>query len=237
MPDISIIIPTYNEEKILQNNLFKIYNLLSQKYPRRCAFILVDSNSTDTTPTICKEFVKTHKDSSYVNLAGEGKGGKIKYIAQQCTTPYAGWIDSDLPLKIEEYCRMMRTVISGNAYMAISSRYTRGAKIERHFTRLIFSKAYHALVRVLFFINVGDTTSGAKFWNREITQKIWPLVRGEKWFFDTELVYYCIKKGYPIVEVPVTFNDRKDSRFDLISESYKMGIELFQFRIRTLFSL
>lgn len=236
MRDISIIIPTYNEERILNQNLYEIYNSISKRFPGRCRFTIVDSNSTDKTPKISKDFVRIHKNISYANVNCKGKGGKISHFAVRCKTPYAGWIDSDIPLRIDEYCRMMDKVISHKADIAISSRYAKGAKIKRRLARLIFSRAYHTIVKLLFLINVSDTTSGAKFWNIKVAKNVWPMVKGERWFFDTELVYYCIKNGYRIVEIPVTFKDRNDSRFSVFKESYIVGLELLNFRIRTLFS-
>lgn len=235
MRDISVIIPCYNEERILPENLREVYNGISKRFPNRCRFIILDSNSTDRTREISVEFAKKNSNVSYVNINCGGKGEKIRSEAVKCRTHYAGWIDSDVPLKIEEYCRLMREVISGNADIAISSRYAKGAKIKRRMSRLFPSRFYHSLVRLMFLINSTDTTSGAKFWNRKVSKNVWPLVKGKKWFFDTELVYYCIKKGYKVAEIPVTFKDRDDSRFSIIREAYKVGHELIKFRLRTLF--
>lgn len=234
MRDITIIIPTYNEEKILGKNFLKIYFGISKKFPGRCKFILLDSNSTDKTPIISRKFAKKFKNVEFKNVNFEGKGGKISHIAVIITTPYAGWIDSDIPLKMEEYYKIMESVIFNNADLATSSRYAKGAKIKRHPTRLIMSKIYHNIVRLLFWIHSTDTSSGAKFWNKKITKHVWPLVKGQKWFFDTELVYYSIKKGYKFIEIPVTFNDRNDSRFNVFREGLKVGVEVLNFRIRTL---
>lgn len=235
MRDITIIIPVYNEERILRKNLPEIYNGISKKFPDRCRFVIVDSNSTDKTPVISKEFARKHKDVSYINVDCDGKGGKIIYTALRSNTPYSGWIDSDIPLKMEEYYMLMDNVIYKNADIAIASRYAKGAKIKRHFMRLLLSKLYHNLVRMLFLINATDSSCGAKFWNRKITKNVWPSVKGQKWFFDTELVYYSVKKGYNLVEVPVTFMDRNDSRFNVLKEGFKVGLEVLNFRLRTLF--
>lgn len=234
MRDISIIIPCYNEERILHKNLKEIYFGISKSFPNRCRFIILDSNSTDSTRQISKEFAEKNAYASYVNIDCDGKGEKIKRMALRCKTPYAGWIDSDVPLRIGEYCRLMREVINKNADIAISSRYAKGAKIKRHISRLLLSRAYHNLVRLMFLIKSTDTTSGAKFWNRKISRNVWPLVKGKKWFFDTELVYYSIKRGYKVAEIPVTFKDRNDSRFSIIKEAYKVGHEMLNFRLRTL---
>lgn len=234
MRDIAIIIPAYNEEKILLKNLHTIYNGISKKFPNRCKFIIIDSNSTDNTAGISKKFSRNHEDVSYINLDCVGKGCKIINAALKCNTPYAGWIDSDIPLKMEEYYKMMDSVIVNNADLAISSRYAKGAKIKRRITRLIGSRLFHALVKALFNIKITDTTCGAKFWNIKTTKNIWPLVKGQKWFFDTELIYYCIKKDYKVIEVPITFTDRKNSRFSILKDSHKVGYDLLKFKIRTL---
>jgi len=236
MLDISIIVPAYNEEKILHKNFSVIYDGISKKFPHRCKFIIVDSNSTDKTAFIAKKLAKKYRNTSYVNVNCNGKGGKISYVVGKCKTPYIGWIDSDLPLEVNEYCKLINEVISNSVDIAIASRYIKGSKTQRKLLRLVLSRVYHYLVRSLFLISVYDSHMGAKFWNPKITKGIWPLVKGKNWFFDTELVYHTIKKGYKLVEVPVTFRDRNDSRFNLIKDSLRIGYEMLKFRIKTLIS-
>lgn len=235
MRDISIIIPTYNEEKILSKNLRAIYRGISKRFPNRCKFIIIDSNSTDKTASISKKFSRNYEGVSYINLDCVGKGCKIINVALKCNTSYAGWIDSDIPLKMEEYYKIMNRVIVNNADLAISSRYAKGAKIKRRITRLIGSMIFHTLVKMLFMMGVTDTTCGAKFWNAKVAKNVWPKVKGQKWFFDTELVYYCIKRGYKVVEVPITYKDRRDSRLSILKDSHKLFHDLVKFKIRTLF--
>jgi cellulose synthase/poly-beta-1,6-N-acetylglucosamine synthase-like glycosyltransferase len=54
LPTVSLIIPTYNEEKAIEN---KIKNVVELEYPEgKIEFLIVDSNSIDATRDIIKKF-------------------------------------------------------------------------------------------------------------------------------------------------------------------------------------
>ncbi len=75
-PFVSIIIPTYNEAKVITQKLNNIY---MQDYPRdRFEVIIVDSGSTDGTIELVREWVKGHGDVN-VRVIEEGvrRGGKM----------------------------------------------------------------------------------------------------------------------------------------------------------------
>ena len=66
---VSIIIPTYNEAKVI---IQKLNNIYSQDYPRnRFEVIIVDSGSTDETVELIHEWVKNHRDVN-VKVIEEG---------------------------------------------------------------------------------------------------------------------------------------------------------------------
>ena len=71
---VSIIIPTYNEARVI---IQKLNNIYSQDYPRnRFEVIIVDSGSTDETIELIHEWVKNHKDVNVQVIRESARMGK-----------------------------------------------------------------------------------------------------------------------------------------------------------------
>ncbi|HJH25456.1 MAG TPA: hypothetical protein C5S37_01510 [Methanophagales archaeon] len=81
-PSVSIIVPTYNEEKVIEN---KMKNLFDLHYPKdKYELIIVDSGSTDKTTHIVDDTIKKHNPSKpTIRLAKEnerkGKAAAINF--------------------------------------------------------------------------------------------------------------------------------------------------------------
>ncbi|MEM1510004.1 MAG: glycosyltransferase [Thermofilaceae archaeon] len=58
-PKVTVIIPTYNESKLIKEKLNNIYE---QDYPKELIeIVVIDSASTDGTPKLVKEWASRHK--------------------------------------------------------------------------------------------------------------------------------------------------------------------------------
>jgi len=73
-PKISIIVPTYNEAKVIE---YKLKNLAKLKYPQdRLEMVFVDSNSQDSTVNHLLKFAKKNKDLRVTILVEKKRRGK-----------------------------------------------------------------------------------------------------------------------------------------------------------------
>lgn len=75
-PEVTIIIPTFNEERVIEERL---KNLLAQDYPHdKLQFLVVDSGSTDKTGEIVNRF-KSYGVELLTENERKGKGAAIRY--------------------------------------------------------------------------------------------------------------------------------------------------------------
>ncbi len=72
-PRITIILPTYNEEKLIEERLENIY---SQTYPKELVEIIVVDSSEDKTPEIVEKWYLTHKDIKLKLIRENERRGK-----------------------------------------------------------------------------------------------------------------------------------------------------------------
>jgi hypothetical protein len=77
------------------------------------------------------------------------------------------------------------------------------------------SRVYSTMVRCLFGIGFSDAQCGFKAMRREAADRLLPMVRDDGWFFDTELLVLAEREGWRILDVPVPWIERKETRVEL----------------------
>jgi len=94
--------------------------------------------------------------------------------------------------------------------LAIGSRYVRGGHIvgwPAH--RLLLSSGANVYCRTLLGLRVRDCTSGFRCYTRALLESIrLDEVVSQGYSFQIEMVHRTVRLGYPVVEVPIQFEDR-----------------------------
>ncbi len=98
----------------------------------------------------------------------------------------------------------------GSGGLAIGSRYMRGGEIVGWpFQRLLLSQAANVYCRVLLRLRVRDCTSGFRCYTRDLLSSIkLDDIVSQGYSFQIEMVHRTVRLGYPVVEVPIRFEDR-----------------------------
>ena len=96
------------------------------------------------------------------------------------------------------------------ADVAIGSRYCKGGRVSNWpLGRIMMSYFASVYVRMVLWMNIKDTTAGFKCYSAEVLKNIaLDDVRFIGYAFQIEMKYRAWKKGYKLVEVPITFVDR-----------------------------
>ena len=92
--------------------------------------------------------------------------------------------------------------------MVIGSRFIKESSAKRTLARKITSKVFSLLTRLMFGLKIKDYPCGFKGANKNVINKILPLVENNAFFFDTELVIRSAAGGMKIKEIPVIWQDR-----------------------------
>lgn len=98
----------------------------------------------------------------------------------------------------------------GSGGLAIGSRYMQGGRIEgwpAH--RLLLSHAANIYTRTLLRLRVRDCTSGFRCYTRDLLSAIkLDEILSQGYSFQIEMVHRTVRLGFPVVEVPIHFEDR-----------------------------
>lgn len=98
----------------------------------------------------------------------------------------------------------------GSGGLAIGSRYMHGGEIEGWpLHRLMLSRAANIYTRTLLRLRVRDVTSGFRCYTRELLSSIkLDEIVSQGYSFQIEMVQRTVRLGFPVVEVPIHFEDR-----------------------------
>ena len=235
-PFLTIIIPAYNEEKRLPPTLVRIADFLRHQ-PYQAEVLVVENGSTDATTAVVERFIADHalRDESFeIRLlhSAKGKGNAVKHGVMAGRGDYLLITDTDLSVPIEETPRFLppQLELSRNG-IAIASREVKGSvRHNEPAYRHLMGRVFNWLVRRLAVPGIHDTQCGFKCFGREAAQLVFPLQRIDGWGFDVELLYIAQRHGLPIVEVPINWYYRDDSRVRPILDTVTMVAELMQIR-------
>jgi dolichyl-phosphate beta-glucosyltransferase len=92
-------------------------------------------------------------------------------------------------------------------------------------------RVFNFIVRTLAVHGFQDTQCGFKCFRREVALDLLPCQTIDGWAFDVELLYIAQRRGYRIIEVPVHWYYRANSRVSPIRDSINMLTEVLRIRL------
>jgi len=228
-PLLSIIVPAFNEETRLPVSLAQIDAFVKdQPYP--IELIVVNNNSSDATQQIAEEFARTHPYAHALNEPKQGKGAAVKRGMMAGTGDYLFSCDADFSMPVEEIAKFLPPVLDGYD-VAIASREAPGARrVDEPGYRHLMGRVFNFVVRVLAIHSIQDTQCGFKSFRREVARDLFERQTIDGWGFDVEVLFIALKHGYKLVEVPITWYYRPQSRISPIRDSISMVLEVLRVR-------
>lgn len=228
-PLLSIVIPAYNEESRLPKSLREIADFVeAQAYS--VEVIVVDNNSSDDTLNIARVFASEHNYARVLHEPRQGKGAAVRTGILAGQGDYLFICDADLSMPVDEIPKFMPPQLNGYD-VAIASREVPGAKrIDEPEYRHLMGRVFNLIVRVLAIPRIQDTQCGFKVFRREVAQVVFPLQTIDGWGFDVEVLFIALKHGYDLVEVPIIWYYRPQSRISPIRDSFSMVLEVLKVR-------
>ncbi len=203
-----VIIPTYDEKE----NVRQIAEAVRKVAPE-ANVLFVDDNSPDGTGAVADEMAAA--DSHIHVLHNEKKGGLGRaYIAGfkwalERDYGYMFEMDADFshdPAEIPNFLKAAE-----NADLILGSRYIGGIRIVNWpLSRLMLSKGAATYVRVVTGLPVTDPTGGFKCFRREVLEAVnLDSVMSNGYAFQIEMTHKVWRKGFRVLEIPITFEDRR----------------------------
>ena len=228
-PYLSIIVPAYNEEERLPASLEAIIAFARHK-DYDLEIVVIDNNSTDQTGMIIKQFANKYPIIRGLFEGAQGKGAAVRRGMLAAQGAYRFICDADLSMPIEEVDKFLPDQI-GDIDIAIASREAEGAvRYDEPWYRHLMGRVFNTIVRLFAIPGLQDTQCGFKMFRAEVAEDLFPLQTLDGWSFDVEVLYAARQRGYAIVEVPVNWYYKANTRIHPIRDSIDMLIEVLKIR-------
>jgi len=225
-PELSIIIPSFNEELRLPATLDKIARYIARE-KKIAEVIVVDDGCTDHTAEVAESFRgKIAQLRVLANGTNRGKGYSVRHGSLEARGEIVLFTDADLSSPIEEAGKLLAALKDHD--VAIGSRAVDRRLIEvresafREFAGIVFNKIVRTVLRLPFV----DTQCGFKAFRRERCRVIFEQQTIERFGFDPELLYLARHHGLSTVEVPVRWAHSPATKVSMWRDSVQMFLDV-----------
>ena len=229
---LSVLLPYYNEESVIVQNVHTIVTQLIE-WDWNFEVIISDDGSHDNGYKILlQEFSQNPKIKILRSPRNYGKGRALYTAFEKSEGDYILFLDSDLELSIKHLPYFIQQMNQTNSDIIIGSKEDPRSHLNYPFIRKLFSKVYALINKVLFNLSVKDTQTGIKLFKREILEKTLPYLLVKRFAFDIELLALCQYRNYTIESHPIVLHYARGSnigriRLDTILSMFKDTIAVF----------
>lgn len=232
-----VIIPTYNEKENIAAIIDAVMNLSKNFH-----VLIVDDGSPDGTASIVKSLFALYPGKLFLEERKGKLGLGTAYIhgfkwALHNKYEYIFEMDADFSHNPTDLERLYQACENG-ADVAVGSRYTNGGAVENWpIDRIALSKGASLYTRIITFMPIKDPTAGFVCYKANVLRTInLDKITFVGYAFQIEMKFASWKLGFKIVEVPITFKDRKLGASKMNKGIVKEGIlGVLQLRWQSLF--
>ncbi len=210
--DMVLVVPIYNEEKILEERITSLYNYLETDNINFLMVLSVDRGN-DRSVEIAESFASGKVDVALiVHEMKRGRGFAVREAWNRFHGAVYSFIDADLATGLEVISRAYRAISSSQNQLITASRYCAGAIVVRPELRNAVSRVYNQLLRLIFKEKINDHQCGFKMISDDLKNSLLDKTVMNSWFWDAELMVKANELGAKISEIPVNWVERKYSK-------------------------
>ena len=226
-PQLAVIVPAFNE----RDNVVPLFDLVSKAMGDiPFEFIVVDDNSPDGTAKKVAELAEEFPGKLHLMNRKKKSGLGTAYVAGfkwalSHDYQYVFEMDADFSHNPDDLERLHEACENG-ADMAVGSRYATGVNVVNWpLSRVLLSYFASVYVRMILFLGISDTTAGFMCYKREALESInLDAIHFKGYAFQIEMKYAVNRKGFKIIEVPITFIDRQYGESKMSTSIFKEAL-------------
>ncbi len=225
-----VIFPTYNEK-------FNILQIINDVLSHGFDVLVIDDNSPDKTYEIVEKSFKSNKDVHLIKR--EEKLGLGSAYREGFTWglnrnyDYLIEMDADFSHRVEDLNKLIQ--FKDQNKLILGSRYVSdGDIVGWSFRRKLLSKYANKFAKLITSSNVNDMTSGFRIYPKKILEIInFQFTQNNGYAFQIEMTLLVSKNKFEILEVPITFEERRSGKSKLDNQIIKEALKyllLFRFQ-------
>ncbi|HEY0046123.1 MAG TPA: polyprenol monophosphomannose synthase [Flavobacterium sp.] len=239
MSDSIVIIPTYNEIENIEPILRKVFSLQKSFH-----ILVVDDSSPDGTADMVRRLQLEYGDRLHLESRDKKAGLGTAYVhgfrwSISHKYDFIFEMDADFSHNPEDLQKLYEVCKSGNADVAIGSRYVTGVNVVNWpLSRVLMSYYASVYVRIITGMKVHDATAGFMCYKREVLEQIHlERIKFIGYAFQIEMKYRAYVKKFAVVEVPIIFTDRTRGKSKMSNAIIKEAVfGVISLKIRNIFN-
>jgi len=233
-PELSIVIPAFEEADRIGDSLERIFTFLKQDSVN-AEVIVADDGSGDPTSEVAQAVCGRFSEIPSQVIRYEqnrGKGHAVKVGLQAAKADIALFTDADLSTPIEEMPKLVDPIRTGEFDVTFGSRALDRSLIGTHqpWRREQGGKVMNLIIRTMSGLPFADTQCGFKAFNMTKFRPLLDLMTIDRFGFDVEFLYVADYHGLRLKEIPVRWNNVEGSKVSVVRDTRRMFTELAQIR-------
>jgi len=230
-PELSIVIPAYNEEERLPRTVLNLLHW-ARDTQLDCEVVISDDGSTDRTLEVSKLLASTSDRIVVLTNVHKGKGAAVRLGMLNARGRNVLFMDADGATPLTEIDKLLQSLANG-ADVAVGSRVATmpgQIRVETSFLRQAIGRTFALLVNLCAVQGINDTQCGFKMFKGECLQSIFSRQKLDGFAFDVEILYLAKKMGLTVEEVPVNWYTQAGSKVNLVLDPLKMFCDILKIR-------
>jgi len=200
---LSLVIPGYNEEAIITDNLGAIYEyMVSLYYDFKWELIFVNDGSTDKTGILADRFAEEHPNVKVIHHPYNlNLGNALKTGFAHASGEYTITLDLDLSYDVQHIKKILDTLLSTSAQLVIASPYMKDGKVTAvPFLRLHMSKWVNRFMRMASQEKYYTYTGMVRGYKTNFLKSL--NLKTKDYEINPEIIYKAMILRARIIEIP-----------------------------------
>lgn len=211
-PQLSVIIPAYNEAKTLHQVIESVLALDVRKQ-----LILVDDGSSDGTREAIEAYCGRDGITVVLHEKNQGKGAAIQSGIRLATGDIVIVQDADLEYDPQDILKVIKPILDGESDVVYGSRYLANSHQDQSALHRFGNACLTGFSNWMTSQRLTDMETCYKAFRRELIQGI--RIEQRRFGFEPEITAKLAKKKIVIREVPISYKSRS------WEEGKKIGIK------------
>jgi glycosyltransferase involved in cell wall biosynthesis len=213
-PELSIVIPIYNEESILERSIVDLFSELGAT-GIDFEVLLAENGSKDATIAIAKQLEQRFQGKlRWFSYPEPNYGGALREGIFRARGRFVVCEEIDL-CDVDFHLRALALLRDDEADLVIGSKAMAGSHDQRPLGRRVATKAYNKLLRVSLGFS-GTDTHGLKAMRRSTLTPVAARCIVEYDVFASELVIRAEREGLRVLEIPVEIEEKRAPSINLV---------------------
>ncbi len=232
---ISVVIPMYNEEKIVAETVKELNAALLRDFGEgEYEMIFVSDGSSDSCLEVASSMMNEYSALRAIGYEkNQGKGYAVRYGMTRSNGDFVLFTDCDLAYGVDiikgfydEWQRCKKDIVIGSR--TIGDEGYAGYTLKRK----IMSKMYIKYLNIVAGFDHSDSQCGIKGFSQKAAKDVFRECECDRWAFDLEALLIAKDKGYSVGEIAVKIINHRESNIRPIHDAIEMTKEVRRIKKR-----